>query len=261
MKLNNNHIMIDIVNGNPIHYNYFHKLVLTPKSFNESVSINIKITDSDNNVTFDSLIDGLNMLVKTLPRRKLLISDTESKGMCFEYETNGLFMIIKIHFYMFNKINTYEFSYLLGTGIMNCDITTDLTTDEKIQLNQLSKEKEFSNYTNWFFYMITKIVLPQIVYIEFSKEKIRQIILKPKTQFGNIMKGNHLKNETSFNVTLVDSLWTVKTIGVGVFQVRGHFRLQPCGVGLCDYKLIYIDKYVKTHYIRKSTRELTFGNS
>jgi len=46
---------------------------------------------------------------------------------------------------------------------------------------------------------------------------------------------------------------------LGEFKVRGHFRLQRCGVGNTEIKLIFIEEFVKTHYIRKSTKELVLG--
>jgi hypothetical protein len=56
----------------------------------------------------------------------------------------------------------------------------------------------------------------------------------------------------------VDSLWNIKTIGIGEYKVSGHFRLQKCGVGLSEVKLIYIEDFVKTQYIRRSTRDIVF---
>jgi hypothetical protein len=57
----------------------------------------------------------------------------------------------------------------------------------------------------------------------------------------------------------VNSLWNVGTIALGEFKVRGHFRLQRCGVGNTEIKLIFIEEFVKTHYIRKSKKEQVLG--
>ena len=106
--------------------------------------------------------------------------------------------------------------------------------------------------------LVTK-VLPMIVYLDLSRENVKLSYIEPKTKNGCVLKGNLTKNETKIGFFRVDSLWTVKHIGVGSFNVSGHFRLQRCGVGFSEVKLIFIEEFIKNHYIRRSTRDIVFG--
>ena len=259
MKLHPTHLVIDLIKKNPIHYSYFDKLVLTQKSVNESTKIKIKLEDDTDLITLDSYKKGMDLLVKILPRRKFLLIDPTTEGMVCEYSTNGYMMEINIHLYKFDKLINYKFIYVRESNIVISEVVTELTFDEKLKLELLSNSYNYSSFSTWMNVLVTTMFLPQIVFIELSKEKIKFNVIQPNIKFGNVMKGNNLKNETNLKLTLVDSLWTIKSIGIGIFEVSGHFRLQPYGKGLCDIKLIYIETYIKTHYIRKSTRELTFG--
>jgi len=56
-------------------------------------------------------------------------------------------------------------------------------------------------------------------------------------------------NETNIPVTFLDSKWFTNLVKSDAFTVHGHFRLQACGMGLKDHKLIWIDEYSKSGYI------------
>ena len=66
---------------------------------------------------------------------------------------------------------------------------------------------------------------------------------KPKNE-GKVYNGS---NNT---VYVVDSTWNKLIIRTDGFAVRGHFRLQPCGDGLKDRKLIWINAFEKHGYTR-----------
>jgi hypothetical protein len=55
-------------------------------------------------------------------------------------------------------------------------------------------------------------------------------------------------NDTRLPIRYLDSKWFTTLVKSDAFKVRGHFRLQPCGHGLTDRKLIYIDDFMKTGY-------------
>jgi hypothetical protein len=91
-----------------------------------------------------------------------------------------------------------------------------------------------------------------LLYIELGE--ITYNVVKAKTgkiKFGT--KGDDkLKNETSLDVILVNSSWNKVTIVVGGFSVRGHLRVQPCGVGRKDYKLTWVKEHTKGSFVRKA---------
>lgn len=55
-------------------------------------------------------------------------------------------------------------------------------------------------------------------------------------------------NETGISVNILDSKWFTTLVKSDAFKVRGHFRLQPCGEGLIDRKLIWINEFQKEGY-------------
>lgn len=69
-------------------------------------------------------------------------------------------------------------------------------------------------------------------------------------------KNDKIYNGTRNNVYVVDSTWNKLLIRTEGFAVRGHFKLQPCGPGLADRKLIWINAYEKDGYTRRPKAEI-----
>lgn len=57
------------------------------------------------------------------------------------------------------------------------------------------------------------------------------------------------------DVNYIDCSWFTTIIRTEGFKVRGHFRLQPCGTGRKDHKLIYINEFEKHGYVRRAKIE------
>ena len=92
------------------------------------------------------------------------------------------------------------------------------------------------------------------MFLQFSNDKIKLQEIKPHSK-----KNYLISNETNLTIIRVDSLWDTKSISVGEYKVRGHFRLQKCGKAYSEVKLIYIDEFKKKQYIRRSTREMVYS--
>jgi hypothetical protein len=56
------------------------------------------------------------------------------------------------------------------------------------------------------------------------------------------------KNETKVDVTLLDCRWFTTLEKTDGFNVRGHFRLQACGKGMSERKIVWINDFQKTGY-------------
>lgn len=56
------------------------------------------------------------------------------------------------------------------------------------------------------------------------------------------------RNDTKSNITILNSTWFTNLVKSDAFKVRGHFRLQPCGEGHKDRKLIWINDFQKEGY-------------
>jgi len=68
--------------------------------------------------------------------------------------------------------------------------------------------------------------------------------------------GEKTINESNVDVKLISSNWFYNIVRTEGFNVRGHFRLQPCGEGMQDRKLIYINDFQKHGYKRKAQKEM-----
>lgn len=56
------------------------------------------------------------------------------------------------------------------------------------------------------------------------------------------------RNDTKSNITILNSTWFTNLVKSDAFKVRGHFRLQACGEGLKERKLIWINEFQKEGY-------------
>jgi hypothetical protein len=81
-----------------------------------------------------------------------------------------------------------------------------------------------------------------------------EIIVNPGKSYGTKKQHDALSNDTNVPVTIVNSCWNITSIRTEGFDVRGHFRLQPCGPGLRDTKMIFIQPFKKEGYVRKAAK-------
>lgn len=99
-----------------------------------------------------------------------------------------------------------------------------------------------------------------LMYIELSEIEAVKVAPSNKIKYG---KGGDDKiyNDTSMrNVYLVNANWNKIVTVSGAFKVSGHFRVQPCGAGRKDYKLIWIEEFAKSSYVRRAGREMRDEN-
>lgn len=75
-------------------------------------------------------------------------------------------------------------------------------------------------------------------------------IVNKNTVSGIRCVEDKIHSDFDFNIEVVDSTWFTSIIREKGFGVRGHFRLQPCGEGLKEKKLIWINDFEKTGYTR-----------
>jgi hypothetical protein len=67
-------------------------------------------------------------------------------------------------------------------------------------------------------------------------------------------------NQTDYNIEYVNSTWFTNLVKSNGFKVRGHFRLQPCGVGMRDHKLIWISDFQKQGYTAPARKLKEYPN-
>lgn len=133
-----------------------------------------------------------------------------------------------------------------------------------------SKNSNNQGHMNWVMFYIDKKTLelcdhfnhPDVINLEefvykflcfFYLTENSEEIIPPGRVYGTRKTGKTL-NDFAFSVTVVTSKWNITTIRTDSFGVRGHFRIQPCGVGRSNYELILIEPFEKKGYIRKAKK-------
>lgn len=267
MKLTESHFLNDFFKGNNrIRYNQHEKLCLTKKVIESSLSLKFNsVEKSDEDIIyFDKLYDEINSYFNLLKRRKLLLFFPDNDFLVYEYSFNGVYMEIKTHFWYEGSIITSE-TNVIGKDLIDGNklgfVGPKIYGSEYTKMRVLSEVKENFGYETLEDYYLFNFlyILKFVLFIELSKDKVSYKTILPKSKTGHILKGNLFKNESKISITQVDSLWEVESISLGEFKVNGHFRLQRCGVGLSEVKLIYINEFKKSQYIRRRTRDLTFN--
>lgn len=70
-------------------------------------------------------------------------------------------------------------------------------------------------------------ILSAELFINFAEVETK--VMKPNTQIWDDRMVNALyNNKTRNDITVIDSTWYTNLVSSGSFNVRGHFRLQPC---------------------------------
>jgi len=94
-----------------------------------------------------------------------------------------------------------------------------------------------------------------VTFISLSELELR--ILAPNMKCSNPGGRFHKKiiNGSTSDVVIVGSKWNTISVREEGFKVAGFFRLQPCGKGRQDVKLIFVNSFMKHGYIRRFNRK------
>jgi hypothetical protein len=258
MKIKNTQLM-ELVSKR--HTNTHKKLVLTKKILIEVQKVKIDYgtwIEKDWNVYVKNMIEVL----KTLPNRDTVLFYPDMNNQVFEYMKNDDGLICVVNFFHGNSVVEFKMLFDFTDNTLSHLMTEmgkkEISLEMSIGLNKYSGYFKQS-IEEFMFSQINEFIIKPMIFIEKSETRVKLIDIKPSEKYGDIFKNNNIINKTNNTFTFVDSLWNVGIISLGEFIVRGHFRLQRCGVGYSEIKLIYIDTFTKDHYIRKSTREMVFN--
>lgn len=81
------------------------------------------------------------------------------------------------------------------------------------------------------------------------------IVVEPGKKHGTKRQGKIINTFKDIPVTVVNSNWNVTSIRTVGFAVSGHFRLQRCGPGLKETKMIFIEPFMKNGYVRRAKKD------
>lgn len=180
-------------------------------------------------------------VLKTLPNRMDIIQLDEKNVMRY-IKTD------KMVYVSFNTLDKPKeglgifvtfFSVNLETGFVAFD-NYDYLTEKMLDYDEM-KER----FYNKFMIVVTYLELTPVTYN----------IIDGKRSYGT-KKQDKVKNETDKRFIMVNTNWNVETISLLDVHVRGHWRLQPHGVGRSQYKYIYIQPFDKGITRRLPQKEL-----
>jgi len=188
-------------------------------------------------------------VLKSLPNRKDTIQIDELR--CVRYMKTDSEVFISIHQRKVpvtrltpNEItHTFYMDINLETGKI-CIDNTDTMRKEGI-----TWEKVIDEFYGLFMVSVT--------YLELTPTTLS--LVKGGKKRGDIMSNNILKNGGKSSVIQVNSNWNTKVIRTDSTTVRGHWRLQPHGKGMSQYKWIFIESYEKGIIRRLPQKEIVNG--
>lgn len=106
-----------------------------------------------------------------------------------------------------------------------------------------------SNYDDARIQAIDVFVYKLMCFIFLSENE--ELIIKPGFKHGT-KKAGKIINTLNLPIIIVNSRWNVTVIRNEEFGVSGHFRLQPIGTGRKEAKMIFIQPFKKSGYIRRA---------
>jgi hypothetical protein len=180
-------------------------------------------------------------VLRTLPNRKDIIQLDEMN--CIKYSKTNEMLSVSFHYTKVNDpmIYLYYFEVNLITG----KVTTDNKKSDDGQ--DMNLEKMIEEFYSKFLVIVT--------YLELTDVTLD--ILIGGSSFGTNKQGK-IKNDTRNKYILVNTNWNTTIIHLNEFSVRGHYRLQPCGVGRKQYKYIFIEPFTKGG-IKRLAKKMTSG--
>tara|TARA_R110002167_G_C12522117_1_gene638294 strand:+ start:73 stop:900 length:828 start_codon:yes stop_codon:yes gene_type:complete len=144
----------------------------------------------------------------------------------------------EVSFYVFNKLGMPIMFYL--DSVKNNINSTAWVSQEIIKGKKISSEEEFMSIIHTeMIHAISIMMFKQFAEVETK-------YLPP----NKITKDVNCKyvNNTDSPITVLTSKWFTSLVKSDSFKVNGHFRLQPFGKGMKDYKLIWINNFMKSGY-------------
>lgn len=128
-----------------------------------------------------------------------------------------------------NMVHTHYFTINLITEEIGFDRQNTYTETVFKSLQEL-----IDTYYSKFLVVVTYLELTDV-----SLKIVEGRLSKNKKKDINI------HNSSRYNVIHVNTNWNTMIINVNSFGVRGHWRLQPCGVGRSQFKYTWIKPYEK----------------
>jgi hypothetical protein len=203
----------------------FRKLVMSKTAMNDVVT-NYKVPNELNY-----------KVLRTLPNRKDLIMIDDRHAIRYIKDDKSIFICYDSDEIHLNNYITRTMKIHLDTE----NIVGDCANSENVE----EAEKATKNMYLLFILLVT--------YLELTD--IKTEIVLPNQSVGT-KKTFKVKNESNASFILVKGNWNTEKIILKDFSVKGHWRLQPYGIGRTQYKYIFIEPFEKGISRRLAQKQL-----
>jgi len=175
------------------------------------------------------------------PNRDSLMTITRHLGFAEKPELNGVSCA-----FISGQSSGNETEYYFWVGYIN-DRLTWYCMDK--QHNLIPNSTDSQEIYQHFYAALSLILLKK-----YAPINVKYVSGRGKGTNRAKVQGEKYINDTDFSIQILDSTWFTTLIRAKGFNVNGHFRLQPCGKGRKEKKLIWINPYQKKGYIRKAKK-------
>jgi len=154
---------------------------------------------------------------------------------------SGTFLLPnKTAFHYFFNGDTISVMNLTSYDLINGETGLNYINFSMLKVGEyLEQEKEMNDKIK----IVRSQFIKLLVFLEFSDVET-VFVKKGKSQKRGL---KNLKNKLEHDITIVNHAWN-KVYNIPSTTVRGHWRLQPYGVGRKETKLIFIKSHLRSGY-------------
>lgn len=171
----------------------------------------------------------------------------------------------------FKNIKNQKLTFIFpDNSLLRLEITDDILMFCQVNFD-FKKEEDNEGHLGWVMFYVNRLTGEQCDH--FSHVDVKNIekfvyslmsffflsdndmvIVEPGQKYGTRKTGKLVNTFPNTPVTIVDSKWNITSIRTESFGVSGHFALRWTGKGRAFPKMVFIEPYEKSGYMRKAKK-------
>ncbi len=220
--------------------------------------VNSKCAQFLSSIDKNNIIKPANSFVQSawVACKKLLFSSNDKEYTDHLIGRSGVLLIHETTIFFSFKISpkqniimeyiTFEnkFNTLIDFSFQNGETVSQQAVWQSKCIEKASLPGHLQSVINYNYYK-QYVVMTVLLFQKYAQVETKYLPAKQKVKDINC----NYKNDTSFDITYLDSTWFTNLVKSDAFKVRGHFRLQPKKKeGEWTKELIWITEFEKHGY-------------
>lgn len=211
---------------------------------------------SINYIVADTVMKNIEMIKLKKPYEYKAIAKLPEGKRTFLLPNNEVVRLVKTgndiqigYFTLTEKGTPHEY---IGWDFWGADLATGITTMQKNEMHRDIIDEEF--FLKYFEHSIDQhehIAFAILCFIFLSE--ITEEVIAPGSRIGTKKQGKII-NDSPFKFIRVHSKWNITTIRTEEIHVAPHLALRWTGVGRVNPRIVLIEQYTKSGYIRKAEK-------